>query len=99
MPSRGVREVKHGRLAMLAFTGFLAQAYITETGPMANLAAHRADPYNQTWGTYAALRNAAVAAADTAADAAAVVGDAVTGDVAEVAGDAVAAVADVATAL
>ena len=86
-----VREVKHGRLAMLAFAGMLAQAYETGAGPMANLAAHRAAPYEDNINKYSALRvaarqaaNAADAVGDVAANAADAVGD-VAADVASAA--------------
>ena len=43
-----VREIKHGRLAMLAWLGMIVQAVATKQGPMANLATHRADPSGET---------------------------------------------------
>lgn len=42
------REIKNGRLAMLAFVGAVVQANYTHTGPIDNLYAHLADPGHNT---------------------------------------------------
>merc|ERR1719240_366826 len=46
-PEMQLKEIKNGRLAMVAFVGFAVQALVTRAGPLADLTDHISDPANK----------------------------------------------------
>ena len=57
------KEIKNGRLAMIAFLGFTSQAAVRGLGPIACLQAHLADPGHVNLFTSAVGNEAAIAVA------------------------------------
>lgn len=57
-PAMAVKEVKNGRLAMVAFVGFAVAALVTREGPIAALSSHLSNPFeNNIIGSVANLPN------------------------------------------
>lgn len=46
-PDMAVKEVKNGRLAMVAFVGFAVQALVSRTTPLEGLSKHLGDPFGK----------------------------------------------------
>ena len=47
-----VKEIKNGRLAMVAWLGFYAQAAVTKQGPLENLFNHINNPFHENLASY-----------------------------------------------
>lgn len=60
LDEKKTKEIKNGRLAMLAFVGFVAQHAATGATPLQALGAHLADPFGERAACLAAVSVAAV---------------------------------------
>ena len=55
-----VKEIKNGRLAMIAMLGVFVQGLTTNEGPAANWGKHVADPFGYNFVTISALERTPV---------------------------------------